>query len=238
MSRRPDICRTPVVSLSSKMLNTYAFLFVSVLLLTAGSRAEDVADDAEDDEYADMDRAHLVMRKSVTEEQVVQGRTVTVNIDIYNSGSSTASNVVLEDYLPEGAILVDGELKTTWGKIAVGSHAKHTYSMIFSTGGSSIMLPLASIKYTPDDSEDVQVGMSSTQSFIFRTPLQYIMQYMIHGGKYLSLGFARNETDWRNIIIVFVVIGGFFGINGAIKAADLSSTSRKRNKALADLKME
>ncbi len=51
------------------------------------AEAEDapVADD--DDEYEDVSRAHLIVRKTVADELVVQGRNVTVTIDIFNSGT-------------------------------------------------------------------------------------------------------------------------------------------------------
>eukprot|EP00798_Chlamydomonas_sp_ICE-L_P017564 gene17564-23887_t len=216
------------------MLNKYAFLCISALLLTAGSRAQD--DDVEDDEYADIDRAHLVVRKYMVEQEIVQGRTVTVNVDIFNSGSSTARKVQMTDFLPEGAILKSGEVGATWEKIAVGSHAKHSYTITFTTGGKSVQLPLAVIKYIPDDSEDVQVGRSSVPTFFVRTPVQHIVQYALHGGKYLSFGFAKSESDWISMFAVVGVVGGFFGINSAIKAAGTASTTRKRTQALADLK--
>jgi hypothetical protein len=67
-------------------------LFAAALvLLLAVSRASDVADD----EYADGERAHLVVHKAVVAPLepglhfpiVVQGRNLTVEITLYNSGS-------------------------------------------------------------------------------------------------------------------------------------------------------
>lgn len=42
---------------------------------------------ADEDEYEDAERAHLIVRKSVAEELVVQGRNVTVQISIFNAGA-------------------------------------------------------------------------------------------------------------------------------------------------------
>jgi hypothetical protein len=66
------------------------FAAALVLLLAVG-RASDVADD----EYADGERAHLVVHKAVVAALepglhfpiVVQGRNLTVEITLYNSGS-------------------------------------------------------------------------------------------------------------------------------------------------------
>jgi hypothetical protein len=66
-------------------------LFFSVMLLSSQIvRSEDEdADDADDDadEYEDVTRALLILRKSLKEEVAVQGRNVTVLLDIFNAGS-------------------------------------------------------------------------------------------------------------------------------------------------------
>lgn len=41
----------------------------------------------ESDEYADSERALLIVQKAIKDELVVAGRNVTVTIDIYNAGS-------------------------------------------------------------------------------------------------------------------------------------------------------
>lgn len=76
-----------------------SWLHLALLALVAASAFQQVAwaeedegvedtatPDDENDEYADVERAHLVVRKYIKEEYVVQGRNVTVYIDIYNGG--------------------------------------------------------------------------------------------------------------------------------------------------------
>lgn len=46
------------------------------------------AEEAEDDDYAEADRAHLIVRKWFKEEQAVQGRNLTVYIELYNAGNA------------------------------------------------------------------------------------------------------------------------------------------------------
>lgn len=61
----------------------------ALLLLSGSCVRSDIADVTDDeDEYEDIVRAHLIVRKSATPDQlVVQGRNVTISIDIYNSGA-------------------------------------------------------------------------------------------------------------------------------------------------------
>lgn len=51
--------------------------------------ATEEATDAEDDEdYAEADRAHLIVRKYFTDELGVQGRNLTVYLEVYNAGAA------------------------------------------------------------------------------------------------------------------------------------------------------
>lgn len=60
------------------------------LVLSAGlaRAAEDnkAASEAEDD-YADEERAHLLVRKWIKDEVAVQGRNLTVHLEVYNAGN-------------------------------------------------------------------------------------------------------------------------------------------------------
>lgn len=48
------------------------------------------ATDADEDDYADTERAHLIVRKWFKEERAVQGRNVTVYLEIFNAGNRWA----------------------------------------------------------------------------------------------------------------------------------------------------
>ena len=70
----------------------------AVLRVTAEEEAADVeadaedaaapAGEAEDDDYADAERAHLIVRKWFKEERAVQGRNLTVFLEVYNAGNA------------------------------------------------------------------------------------------------------------------------------------------------------
>jgi hypothetical protein len=44
--------------------------------------------EVEDEDYADTERAHLIVRKWFKEDQAVQGRNLTVNLEVYNAGNA------------------------------------------------------------------------------------------------------------------------------------------------------
>lgn len=74
------------VKMKSTMISRFglALLLASALLINPIVRAED--EGVDDDEYADTARAMLIVRKFTKEDIVVQGKNVTVEVDIFNSG--------------------------------------------------------------------------------------------------------------------------------------------------------
>jgi translocon-associated protein subunit beta len=74
---------------------------------------------------------------------------------------SSANNVVLKDKLPENATLVEGSLTSEIGKVTVGSHVKHTYTVVFTAGNAYSSLPRAQVSYIAEaDSTTTQVGQA------------------------------------------------------------------------------
>lgn len=210
-----------------------ALLGLLILGLAAPLRAEDVVDD---DEYDDAPRAFLVVRKSVQDDLVVQGKNVTVTVEVFNAGQSTAKQVKLTDVLPAESTLVDGTLDASLGKIAMGSHAKHSYVIVFNTGSIEVTLPDATVTYqAEDESSDLTEGASSAMTIYVMTPAQQLQRFALQAGAYASLGFARSPAEWRNLAIIAGTIGSALGVNWAIKKAKASNVNRKRAAALREL---
>lgn len=206
------------------------------VVLCLGIPAARCADDAEDDEYGDAERALLVVRKTVAEDLAVQGRNVTVHLDIFNAGSSSAADVQLHDTLPAEASLLEGSLTTSFRRVAAGSHAKHSYVIVFNEGKVGAQLPPAKVTYRPDtESTETQIGLSSVAELHVLTPVQQITRYALMAGRWASLGLATTTTDWRNIAIAVVLIGGLLGGNVGYKAFNSNQTTRKRARALREL---
>ncbi|KAG2445045.1 hypothetical protein HYH02_008913 [Chlamydomonas schloesseri] len=211
-----------------------ALLLASALLINPIVRADD--DGVEDDEYADTARAMLIVRKFTKEDIVVQGKNVTVEVDIFNSGISTASSVKYTDVLPENATLVEGSLEVDFGKVTVGSHVKHSYVVIFTAGNVQVQLPPALVSYLAEpDSTESTVGASSSQVLYVLTPVQQLQRYALQAGAYASLGFARTPTDWRNLAIVIGTIGTALGANWMVKKVKASNKDRQRERAYKEL---
>lgn len=240
----------------SKLWIALPLLLLSLSAFQRPAWADDedapAAEGAEDDEYADAEKAHLVVRKFIkdaipvpTSENgalsglIVQGRNVTVVIDIYNAGVSAAHNVVLKDTLPENATLVDGSLTADLGRITTGAHVKHSYTVVFQSGGTFATLPLAVVSYSPEaDSATTQDSYSSLYGFFIMTPVQQIQRYALKVGSYASLGFAKSATDWRNLAIVFGVVGTVLGVNWSVKRFKAAGVNRRREKALKALEKQ
>lgn len=219
------------------MRTTKLFWALAALLLISNSmhvRAEGVEDSEEEDEYEDVARAHLIVRKSVGDELVVQGRNVTVTISIFNAGAASAKAVTLEDVIPSNATLLDGSLTATFPRIAEGSSVQHTYTMTFNAGGAGMVLPSASVKYQAEEGS-VQTGESSQVGIYVMTPVQKITRSAVYVGTYVSLGMARSPADWRNMFIIAAVVGIVVGGNYAFSSMTTAKTSRRRQKALQDL---
>jgi hypothetical protein len=66
-------------------MKVWQVALLSVLLLAASVRTEDAP---EEDDYAgdSEERAHLIARKHIKEEVAVQGRNLTIFVDVYNAG--------------------------------------------------------------------------------------------------------------------------------------------------------
>mmetsp|Transcript_7726 Transcript_7726/g.23204 ORF Transcript_7726/g.23204 Transcript_7726/m.23204 type:complete len:224 (-) Transcript_7726:368-1039(-) len=222
------------------MKTTAKLLWAFAALLLISSQAiladDGMADD--EDEYEDVVRAQLIVRKSCTPTQlVVQGRNVTVNIDIYNTGSGSAKNVRIADVLPSNAKLLSGSLDATIPTIAEGSIAKHSYTIMFTTGGSGTAMLPAKVTYIAEEGSE-QVGSSSFERLFVMTPVQHITRHAVIVGTYVSLGMCRSLADWRNLLIVVGIIGGVVVGNSMFTTMSTAQTSRKRSAALRELEKE
>lgn len=227
---------------------TWKFLILFGLILSSGLYkvyAEDDAEDStevedEDDDYADADRAHLVVRKTIDQDLGVQGRNLTFTIELHNAGTSTASSVEIVDTLPPaGMELVDGSITASFERIEPGSSVKHTYVLKAVTGSTPYYFEAAKVTYKAEAaSSDEQVSYSSMPAIYVMTPQEQIQRYALIVGNYATLGLAKTPADWRNLAIVLVVVGSAVGINSAVKGASTARTNQRRKKALESLEKE
>jgi hypothetical protein len=69
-------------------MKTWQFALVAALLFVGSFHSIRAEDEVEDDDYVEAERAHLVVRKSCSEDLVVQGRNVTIEFEVQNGGVS------------------------------------------------------------------------------------------------------------------------------------------------------
>jgi hypothetical protein len=67
-----------------KALLLFGLVLSAAVLQVASEEAEEAADE---EDYAEAEKAHLIVRKYFKEEMGVQGRNLTVHIDVYNAGT-------------------------------------------------------------------------------------------------------------------------------------------------------
>lgn len=223
-------------------MKAWHFVLIAALLFVGNLHSIRGEDDAavEDEEYAEADRAHLVVRKAAKAELVVQGRNVTIEIEVLNGGVATAYDVEVADAaLPEGVDLVEGALSAKYDKITPGSSKKYSYTVVPTKGDAPIMFSNAKVTYKPEaDSSDKTVGTSSFTGFYVITPTQEITRHALNVGRYVSLGICKSPSDWRNLAILSGLVGGFLGVNSLIKSVNKSTKDRKHKKALAEINSE
>ncbi len=159
-------------------------LLATILMASCWNSMLTIATEDVEDEYEDVERAHLIVRKFTNDELVVQGRNVTVTLEIFNGGPAwvlrawiwaswdgsddddlacrSAKNIELKDTLPPGSTLIEGSTEATYPVISSGSSVKTSYVMKFITGGSGFALPVATVTYEPDpDSKQVRFWRKS-----------------------------------------------------------------------------
>lgn len=69
-------------------MNWRSLLLLGLVLTAAVVRADEAAAEAEDEEdYQEAEKAHLIVRKYFKDDMGVQGRNLTVHIEVYNAGT-------------------------------------------------------------------------------------------------------------------------------------------------------
>eukprot|EP00878_Enallax_costatus_P001075 GHUV01001212.1.p1 GENE.GHUV01001212.1~~GHUV01001212.1.p1 ORF type:complete len:240 (+),score=68.40 GHUV01001212.1:188-907(+) len=206
----------------------------------APAAAEESTDAEDDEDYQEADRAHLIVRKYFKDELGVQGRNLTVYLEVFNAGPATANEVQLKDSaVPEGLRVIDGSLEASLGRVDAGSSVKHSYVVVADKGSFGAEFEPATVTYIAEfDSKERQTTRSSTPVIYIMTPVEQITRYALIAGSYATLGMATTTTHWRNLAILAVVALVAFTVNTTSKKMTTSKTDRRRAAALKELEKE
>ncbi|KAK9814382.1 hypothetical protein WJX72_004905 [[Myrmecia] bisecta] len=223
------------------MAYKYSLLLAVLLLLASASKTfadEEVDVEVEDDEYADEERAFLLVRKFIDAKDVVQNSNVSVVIELYNAGKSAATDVkVVDAAWPAGQFdVAGGSTSESYSKVASGSTVRFQYSVIPRKAPLFLEAPPATVTYRAEsEGQEKQTAVSSTPSVIVLTPLQQYQRNALRVGEYLTAGYMRTGQQWLRLAL------GTGGVTSLLFANWLYSTvteARKRHKhekALKDL---
>lgn len=197
------------------------------------------AEDAEDD-YAEIDRAFLVVRKYFKDEYAVQGRNLTVHLELFNAGTATANDVnIVDAAAPEGFTLLEGSLEVAIGKVDVGGTASASYVLVPTKGAFGAEFAPATVTYRAEfDGTDKQTAKSTAAGIYVLTPAQQLQRYALIAGSYATLGIVHSTTQWRNLLIVGVLLAAVFGGSSFHKGLTAKKAERSRKAALAELEKE
>eukprot|EP01120_Amphizonella_sp_Union-15-10_P014265 TRINITY_DN685_c0_g1_i2.p1 TRINITY_DN685_c0_g1~~TRINITY_DN685_c0_g1_i2.p1 ORF type:complete len:184 (-),score=28.66 TRINITY_DN685_c0_g1_i2:49-600(-) len=108
-------------------------------------------------------RPNLLVHKAVLTKPIVVDSNVTIALHVFNLGTKTAYDIVLEDKnIPETWEHQLGLQTITWDQLAPGENFTHVYVVKPTTPGIYDILP-ATISYREDPSKpEVRVGYSSS----------------------------------------------------------------------------
>jgi len=215
---------------------------LAVLLLVASIAApacgQDSATSSEDDEYAEEEKAFLIVRKAPLEDDVVVGSNLTVVIDIHNAGSSSAYSVDLQDILPPaGAFsLLGGSPSAKFDRIAVGATERHAYSVTPKVSGVHKSMP-ATVTYKPDtpSSTEQQVVYSTDCTFTVLSHAQNYTRFLLKLGRFMTMGLFTTVSQWARIAALVGSIGAVLTAHWLYTSVTEGRKQRRYQRALEDV---
>eukprot|EP00892_Ulva_mutabilis_P009173 jgi/Ulvmu1/6628/UM003_0266.1 len=199
----------PVVAMISTraLLLLFGFL-TAVVIPTAWGEGAGAVIDEEDDEYADpevVEPALLVAYKSVKTAKIVQGCNVTIAVSLYNVGKGSATDVSVEDVLPQDFELIEGKLTSSYGALDPGASVDMEYIAIPRVGDNKFIVRPAKVVYTSAKETKPRTLLSTTPYMDVLSTRQNMELHLVKVGKYLSLGVLRTRRDWQNSLAVITV---------------------------------
>ncbi|CAG9463921.1 unnamed protein product [Pedinophyceae sp. YPF-701] len=210
------------------MMRGIGGILLSVLLVALAGRA--LADDG----------AFLIIDRAAGDRFAVEGRNLTVEINVWNAGDGPALNVVVEDasFTQPLFQIVGGEFTGNFETIGAGEKVTHSFTVVPQRTGQMKMAPAVARYQLEGASKDfVQEVKSPFKVINVIAPSTARMVKALTIGAYISLGSMRSTTDWRNFAIAVAVISGSVGayvVYNAVSKASKAAKRRSAQKALED----
>jgi len=216
-----------------------------MLLLVATTGRVWASEEVEDEPVADVEDesvdtaqlAHLVIRKSVSEDLPVVGSDVTVKLEIFNPGTSAAYGVEVHDvpFQPmsptaTGAPAEGAVLDARFATVPAGGNVTHKYTFVVK-GPGYLFGPPAKAQYRPSmEATGLQSVRSTGVQLRIISRTEWALNTAVLVGTYASLGVLKTRVAWRNFLFI---AAGFAVFLGSVSAHRSMKDAQRRRKARA-----
>mmetsp|Transcript_14520 Transcript_14520/g.61183 ORF Transcript_14520/g.61183 Transcript_14520/m.61183 type:complete len:222 (-) Transcript_14520:88-753(-) len=212
---------------------TTAFARLAIVALVAAL----VTTGAVAQEDAAPSQAHLIVHKSVVEDQLVIGKNMTIKIDVYNAGDSPALSVLVDDPMWDASQFdVFGATRATFAEIAPGARETLAFAVVpRSSGAFSAGPSLVTYKSSGSSSGEI----SGTSNALPRIPiLSQLEEHLVLAlkiGAVASFGFCKTADDWTRGASIFGGIAALLFLNQCLLTGRRAVRANRRRKAIAEL---
>ncbi|KAL4457442.1 hypothetical protein ABPG75_012307 [Micractinium tetrahymenae] len=212
-----------------------ALLLLLVSAAALPSRADDdVEIEDEEDDEDEVERAVLLVRRSVADERPLEGKQTTVTISIYNAGKTAATDVKLDDRPWPESFAVEGSLSASFDRIPEGASVQHSYKVASKEAGF-FQVPPSLVTYTPGEDEERQSVSSPILPFRTFTITESLAAKALELGSTLTGGNFNTVSDWKRVGIIVGVLGAAAFAYRSYNTVSESNRNRKRAAALREL---
>jgi hypothetical protein len=199
--------------------------------------ADDVEDsEVADDDYADEEAAFLLIKHHIATEPVVQGRNITVDLELHNVGNGTATEVTLHKAGWDTAAfeLASGEFTGSWDEIKPKTGVTLQYVMVAKQSGPHQM-PLLKVTYNPEPDSKLQVANGPRTPFYVLSTAQLWQRRALQAGSYASLGQIQTPAGWLKVGVFGGATVGIIGGYWLWNKASVARRQHKYNRAYAEV---
>ncbi|KAL4440995.1 hypothetical protein ABPG77_010426 [Micractinium sp. CCAP 211/92] len=212
-----------------------ALLLLLVSAAALPSRAEEDAEvEDEDDDEDELERALLLVRRSVADERPLEGKQTTITISIYNAGKTAATDVKVEDRPWPEPFAVEGSLSASFDRIPEGASVQHSYKVAAKEAGF-VQVPPTLVTYTPGEDEARQSVSSPNLPFRTFTIGESLVAKALELGSTVTGGNFNTVSDWKRLGLIVGVLGLAAFAYRSYNSVSESNRNRKRAQALRDL---
>ncbi|KAK2076368.1 hypothetical protein QBZ16_000893 [Prototheca wickerhamii] len=208
--------------------------------ITSGSYKNIKADGdvSDEEEFEDIqERAFLIVRRVVSDARPIEAKTSTVTVEVYNAGTTTALNVLVEEQTwPPEFFTVSGDLTASYEAIPAGATVRLSYQVTPKAVGPYAHQPTR-VRYQAleEDESSTQVTISAWLEFKTITIGEQWKLKALDAGSWITGGHVTTVLGWQLLLAgVAAALIAYYGFL-SYKSFKVSSANRRRQRALEAL---